>query len=93
MPILVKVDSVGGVLAALPAFDGLRVQVSAPPDTDTSGVPPGGMVVGWVLVTDGDVAGGARVDPVFLADGRAWTPDQYRAAFGQTLNVRVGRAQ
>lgn len=82
----------GGVLGALPAVPGLSVQVSAPPGTDTVGVPPGGMVVGWVLVADGDAVGGARLDPVFLAAGRAWTPDQYRAAYGQTLGVAVGRA-
>ncbi|MGW2594743.1 hypothetical protein ACWCXC_31375 [Streptomyces sp. NPDC001515] len=35
--------------------------------------------------------GGARVEPVFLAAGRAWTPDQYRAAYGQALSVDVGR--
>lgn len=81
-----------GILGALPVVPGLSVQVSAPPGMATTGIPPGGMVVGWVLVSDGDAPGGARVDPVFLADGRAWTPDQYRAAYGQGLTVRVGQA-
>ncbi|MCZ4506934.1 hypothetical protein O3Q52_01660 [Streptomyces sp. ActVer] len=83
----------GGILGMLPALDGLRVQVAAPVDMDTTNIPPAGIVVGWVLVADVEAAGGARVDPVFLADGRAFTPDQYRAAYGQQLTVRVGRAQ
>lgn len=80
--------AIDGLVAASP---GLSVAVSAPAGMDTAGIPPGGAVVGWVLVEDGSLPGGARVDPVFLADGRAWTPDQYRAAFGQQLGVRVGR--
>jgi hypothetical protein len=79
---------VAGLVAAAP---GLSVLVGAPPGTDVGGIPAGGLVVGWVLVADPNVAGGARVDPVFLADGRAWTPDQYRAAYGASLAVRVGR--
>ncbi|MBL3664542.1 hypothetical protein JL475_00580 [Streptomyces sp. M2CJ-2] len=75
----------------LPACDGLRVQVTAPAGTDTAGVPGGGVVVGWALVADTSAVGGARVEPVFLADGRAWTPDQYRATYGQQLRVQVGR--
>lgn len=81
----------GGLLGMVPAAPGLSVLVGAPPGTDVAGIPPGGMVIGWVLVADASVAGGARVDPVFLADGRAWTPDQYRAAYGQQLGVQVGR--
>lgn len=81
----------GGIVGVLPAFAGLSVQVSAPQGADTAGIPPGGIVVGWVVVADTAATGGARVDPVFLADGRAWTPDQYRATFGQGLDVRVGR--
>lgn len=50
------------------------------------------MVVGWALVADEEAVGGARVDPVFLAAGRAWTPDQFQAAHGQHLGVVVGQA-
>lgn len=78
--------SIGGLVPATP---GLVVQASAPSGTDTTGVPPPGVVVGWVLVTDPDAVGGARVEPVFLAAGRAWTPDQYRATYGKTLGVQV----
>lgn len=67
------------------------MQASAPPDVDTTGIPAPSDVIGWVLVADPEQAGGARVDPVFLAAGRAWTPDQYRAAYGRELDVRVGR--
>ncbi|MFF2852697.1 hypothetical protein ACFVT5_41350 [Streptomyces sp. NPDC058001] len=91
MPIMTDAAA-GSIVGVLPAFDGLMVQVSAPSGTDTTGVPPGGGVVGWVLVSDPETAGGARVDPVFLADGRAWTPDQYRAAYGQQFTFRVDRA-
>ncbi|HEX5543461.1 MAG TPA: hypothetical protein VFX60_18235 [Micromonospora sp.] len=75
-----------GVVAATP---GLTVLVSAPPGTDTTGVPAGGVVVAWATIADPGAVGGVRVEPVFLADGRAWTPDQYRAAYGQQLEVRV----
>ncbi|GHJ04830.1 hypothetical protein TPA0906_66950 [Streptomyces olivaceus] len=92
MLIVADGDGAGGVLGMLPAFDGLRADVTAPPGAETAGVPGGGLVVGWVLVADPGAAGGARVDPVFLAAGRVWTPDQFRAAYGQTLGVQVGRA-
>lgn len=80
-----------GIVGALPAVPGLVVQVTAPPGTEATGIPPGGMVVGWALVADEGAPGGARLDPLFLAAGRAWTPDQYRATYGQTLGVVVGR--
>jgi hypothetical protein len=82
---------VGGIVGALPAVAGLVVQVTAPSGTETTGVPPGGMVVGWVLIVDEGAPGGARLDPLFLAAGRAWTTDQYRAAYGQHLGVQVTR--
>ncbi|MBT2426145.1 hypothetical protein J7F02_10760 [Streptomyces sp. ISL-112] len=74
----------------VPAFAGLRADVTAAPGAETSGVPGGGAVVGWVLVADEAAVGGARVDPVFLAAGRAWTPDQFREAHGQHLGVLAG---
>lgn len=82
--------TIAGLVAAVP---GWRVEVSAPSGSDVSGVPAPSDVVAWVLVADGAAPGGSRVDPVFLADGQAWTPDQYRAAYGRQLTVRVGRAQ
>ncbi|WP_181509232.1 MULTISPECIES: hypothetical protein [unclassified Streptomyces] len=75
------------------AVDGWVVQVTAQPGTDTAGIPGGGAVVGWVLVADEAAAGGARVEPVFVSAGRAWTPDQYRATYGRQLGVVVGRGR
>jgi hypothetical protein len=91
MPALVAAGpySVGSVSGLVAAEAGWVVEVSAPPGADTAGVPPGGPVVGWALVADDAAPGGARVEPVFLAAGRAWTPDQYRAAYGQGFTVRV----
>ncbi|MBT3077653.1 hypothetical protein KMB26_18740 [Streptomyces sp. CYG20] len=82
----------GAVVGMVPAFPGLRADVTAPPGSDTAAVPGGGVVVGWVLVADEGSVGGARVDPVFLAEGRAWTPDQFREAHGQHLGVAVRAA-
>ncbi|MEW1630849.1 hypothetical protein AB0387_26245 [Streptomyces sp. NPDC089173] len=82
----------GAVVGMVPAFAGLRADVTAPPGLDTATVPGGGVVVGWVRVADEQAVGGARVDPVFLVGGRAWTPDQFRAAHGQQLGVVVGLA-
>ncbi|SCD43755.1 hypothetical protein GA0115253_100478 [Streptomyces sp. Termitarium-T10T-6] len=89
MPLMVRPEVAGSVVGMVPAFDGLRVDVTAPAGTDVSRVPSGGPVVGWVLVADEGAVGGARVDPVFLAAGRAWTPDQFQAAYGQHLGVVV----
>lgn len=89
MPILTQGPKPGGITGTLPAFAGLSVQVTAPAGTDTKGIPPGGAVIGWALVTDANAAGGTRIDPAFLADGRTWTPDQYRAAYGQQLGIAV----
>ncbi|KFK87862.1 hypothetical protein IX27_18405 [Streptomyces sp. JS01] len=80
----------GAVAGMVPAFPGLRADVTAPPGSDTAAVPGGGVVVGWVLVADEQAVGGARVDPVFLAAGQAWTPDQLRQEHGQHLGVTVG---
>ncbi|MEU0979013.1 hypothetical protein ABZ488_07320 [Streptomyces griseus] len=77
----------------VPAFPGLRADVTAPPGSDTSAVPGGGVVVGWVLVADEQAVGGARVDPVFLAAGWTWTPDQFRREHGQHLGMVVGRSE
>ncbi|WP_420032223.1 hypothetical protein ACN2WE_05015 [Streptomyces sp. cg28] len=79
----------GSIVGVLPAYSGLRVDVTVPAGVEVPEVPAGGVVVGWVLVADPGAVGGARVDPVFLAGGRPWTPDQYRAAYGTQLGVQV----
>lgn len=84
------IPEAGAILGMVPALAGLRADVAAPPGTETAGVPGGGVVVGWVLVADERAVGGTRVDPVFLAGGRAWTPDQFREVYGGQLTVRVG---
>ncbi|MFJ9038002.1 hypothetical protein ACIRF8_15585 [Streptomyces sp. NPDC102406] len=89
MPIIIEVASVGAITGMTAASPGWRVQASAPTDAGTEGVPAPSDVVAWVLVADQVAPGGARVDPVFLAGGRAWTPDQYRATYGQELDVQV----
>lgn len=92
MPIMLGgVDAWPAVTGIVPAAPGFRVMVSAATREDAEGVPAASDVVGWATVVDGEAVGGLRVDPVFLADGRAWTPDQYRAAYGQALDVRVWR--
>ncbi|TFI30171.1 hypothetical protein [Streptomyces sp. 4R-3d] len=93
MPIISGVAVAGAITGMVPAFDGLLVQISAPAGTDPGTAPPGGPVVGWAVVDDPDAVGGARLDPVFLAAGRAVTPDQYRAAYGPQFDVQVGRAR
>ncbi|MFB7707874.1 hypothetical protein [Streptomyces sp. NPDC056105] len=85
-------DRAGSIVGVLPAGPEVSAQVVAPAGTETAGIPPAGVVVGWVLVADPDAVGGARLDPAFLAAGRAWTPDQYQAAYGQQLDVQVKRA-
>lgn len=77
------------VTALVAATPGLRVEAYAPKDTDTTGVPPPSGVVAWAQVADPDSVGGVRIDPVFVAAGRAWTPDQFRAAYGDMLELKV----
>lgn len=81
----------GAIQALVPAVPGLQVTASAA--AAATGIPAPTAVVGWVLVADSTSAGGARVDPVFLAGGAAWTPDQFRAEYGQgiTISIRAGR--
>ncbi|MGW2113807.1 hypothetical protein [Streptomyces zhihengii] len=74
------------------ATPGLAVEVLAPQGTNIDGVPAASVVVAWAVIDDGDTPGGARLDPVFLAAGQAWTPSQYRAAYGENLTVCVRRA-
>lgn len=78
-----------GVTGIVPATPGLSVTAYAPADADVRGVPPTSTVVAWAVVADLDVLGGVRLDPVFLADGRTWTPDQFRAAYGARIELKV----
>jgi hypothetical protein len=78
--------AVTGLVAAVP---GLRVEASLPRDASASGIPVPSSVVAWVQLEDPDSAGGVRIEPVFLADGRAWTPDQFRAAYGAGIDLKV----
>jgi hypothetical protein len=92
MPIITgeeKEQPAGAVLSLTPATVGLLAVASAPTAEAATGAPAPTAVVGWVLVGDAAAAGGARVDPVFLAGGRAWTPDQYRGEFGEGIEVTV----
>ena len=79
----------GSIVGVLPATTGLHADITAPAGVEVADVPGGGVVVGWVLIADPSERGGARLDPVFLAAGRTWTPDQYRTAYGQALGVQV----
>lgn len=75
---------IAGIVAAPP---GLRVDAYAP--AAAVGVPTPSTVVAWALFVDPDAVGGMRLDPVFLASGRAWTPDQFRAAYGLDIDLKV----
>lgn len=88
MPMLVEADA-GQVVGVVAAAPGLRVDAFAPKDTVTAGVPTPGSVVAWAQVADPSRAGGVRLDPVFLADGRVWTPDQFQATYGDALTLLV----
>jgi hypothetical protein len=65
------------------------VDAYAPQDSDISSVPPPSYVVAWAAVADAGAPGGAIVEPVFVAGARTWTPDQFRAAYGETLELKV----
>ncbi|CAK7288542.1 conserved hypothetical protein [Streptomyces misionensis JCM 4497] len=87
MPILTTLS--GAVTDVIPAGPGFRVNVYASSGTPVGAVPVPSAVVAWASIADPDQAGGVRLDPVFLADGRAWTPDQFRATYGPLLEVTV----
>lgn len=92
MPIITgeePAQALGTILSLMPAAAGLRAVATAPKADVAAGVPTPTAVVGWALVADATAAGGARVDPVFLAGGTAWTPDQFRLAFGPSLAIGV----
>lgn len=91
MPMLAEPQDYEPIINLAPATPGWRVEARAPL-ADTADVPAPSQVVAWALVQDATAPGGARLDPVFLADGRTWTPDQYRAAYGQRITLRVAQA-
>ncbi|MFG2970913.1 hypothetical protein ACGFZS_47355 [Streptomyces sp. NPDC048288] len=78
-----------GVVAASP---GWRVNAYAPRGTDISAVPTPSHVVAWALIPNLLEPGGSTVQPVFVAGARTWTPDQFRAAYGESLELKVAPA-
>lgn len=91
MPALVTPITGGAMSGLVAVTPGWVVEIAAPPGTDTSHLPAGGPVVAWAAIADEAVVGGVRVDPVFVSAGRAWTPDQYRAVYGDQFSVHVAR--
>lgn len=90
MPIITGIADPAGVISQIvPAPPGLSVTAYAPADADIRGVPVTSTLVAWAAIADLDSVGGVRLDPVFLADGRAWTPDQFRAAYGAAITLKV----
>lgn len=77
---------ISGLVSAQP---GWRVDAFAPRGTDISGVPTPSHVVAWALLAYGSEPGGSRVEPVFVAGDRTWTPDQFRATYGAMLELHV----
>ena len=71
----------GPVLSLIPAQPGLLATAAS--------TPLAGPVVAWALIADSTAPGGSRIDPVLLAAGRTWTPDQIRAAYGAQATVSV----
>ncbi|MGV9278045.1 hypothetical protein [Streptomyces griseosporeus] len=87
MPILSHES--GAITAVSPASPGWRVDAFAPSNSDFFGIPTPSHVVAWALVADEASPGGGVVEPVFVAGTRTWTPDQFRAAYGEALELRV----
>ncbi|MFF7335460.1 hypothetical protein [Streptomyces sp. NPDC008150] len=90
MPVLAKAEE-GAIEGLIPAGPGLRVTASVAQGADTSQIPVPGRVVAWAQVIAAAVPGGARIEPVFLADGRTWTPDQFLAAYGAGIRLSVAQ--
>ncbi|QGZ53374.1 hypothetical protein GPZ77_34680 (plasmid) [Streptomyces sp. QHH-9511] len=89
MPFLVENAEPGAVVAVAAAGPGWKVDAFVTRTTLITDIPAPGSVVAWATVADPASTGGVRIDPVFLADGQMWTPDQFRAAFGDTITLRV----
>ncbi|MEE4541000.1 hypothetical protein V2S66_03330 [Streptomyces sp. V4-01] len=63
--------------------------VAAAPGCMVTAGPASGPIVAWAQIADPQSPGGVRVDPVWIAGGRTWTPDQYRAATGTHSAVTI----
>jgi hypothetical protein len=78
------------IIAPAPPTAGLVIGlVTAAPGCTVTVGQVSGPVVAWVQIADARALGGARLDPVWVAGGRAWTPDQYRAATGVQAAVTI----
>jgi hypothetical protein len=88
MPIFTPQER-GAITTLVGAAPGWRVDAYAPSGMDTSKVPTPSHVVGWMLVSTDLEPGGGVVEPVFIAGSRTWTPDQFRAAYGEGLELKV----
>jgi hypothetical protein len=92
MPLLTQAPAPGAITGIVSAAPGWRVDAYAPQGTPVSEVPTPSHVVAWALIAGEDAAGGATVEPVFVAGERTWTPDQFRAVYGQALTLQVSPA-
>lgn len=93
MPILTVPLDHGAILSLAPAAPGWRVDAFAPRGSDTTQVPTPSHVVAWALVANQLAPGGAQVEPVFYAEDRTWTPEQFREAYGEHITLKVVPAQ
>lgn len=89
MPILGDSAVAAPIVSLVAAGPGWRVEAYAPGGADSSSVPAPSHVVGWVLTADALAPGGAIIEPAFCADGRVWTPTQFRAAYGAGITLKV----
>jgi hypothetical protein len=78
-----------GPSAAAPPVCPVTALVAAVPGYMVTAGAASGPVIAWAQVADPQVPGGVRIDPVWIAGGRTWTPDQYRAANGVQRAVTV----
>jgi hypothetical protein len=89
MPMITQEPPAGVIAGLVSAPPGWRVDAYASRGVDVTGIPTPLSVVAWAQIEDTIAPGGARVEPVFVADGRTWTPDQFRAAYGEGLDLKV----
>jgi hypothetical protein len=92
MPILTEASAVGAITGIVSAAPGWRIDAYAPPGTDVSKAPTPSHIVAWAQVADETAPGGATVQPVFVAGERTWTPDQFRAAYGADIELKIAPA-
>ncbi|WP_069766064.1 hypothetical protein [Streptomyces sp. LUP47B] len=89
MPLIVGAGTPGVITTVVSAAPGWKVDAYAPRGTDISSVPTPSHVVAWALIATELAPGGAVVEPVFVAGGRTWTPDQFRAAYGAAIELKI----